>query len=362
MRRPVTLHGHDDEAVGDRGRRGQEPSGVRLPSELAGPDRDGVDVPGVVAEERGVSVDRDAGATDRVELDRGVPHRLLGVEVDRRGVGIERTTVGSRRRRARRAGGAGRRGAARPRRGVVPKPSLQRGDPSLRGDGDGGRHGWSVVAIDAPELPAAREIRGDDLRREPTAITDDPSTTGCERPKSPGAGPREGRRGATTPCTAAGRHPRGNPCGPRRPAFVSTRRSPAPTRPRRAANHPRTIAKRTRAPVKGGDVVPRRNELGVAQSRAILGGAGRSDAQPVNRAIGASRIRSTTLAGPEVVERVDVLPVQAHAEVHVRCGVAEMSGAGERDLAFPLATRSSCGRGPPKGTNTSTGGRPRDRS
>ena len=44
---------------------------------------------GVVAEERGVPVDRDAGSTDRVQRDRRVPRGLARVEVDRRDMRVD---------------------------------------------------------------------------------------------------------------------------------------------------------------------------------------------------------------------------------------------------------------------------------
>ncbi len=95
-RRPVTLHGHDDEIAGDGGRRREEAAGIHLPPELARRDGDGIHVTGVVTEERGVSVHRDARATHRVELDRRVPHGLARVEIDRGDMGVERTAAGCR--------------------------------------------------------------------------------------------------------------------------------------------------------------------------------------------------------------------------------------------------------------------------
>ena len=294
MRRAVTLNGHDHEVVRDRRRRRQEPARIRRPSDLAGRDRDGVDVAGVVAEERRVTVDRDAGSTDRAQRDRRVPHGLARIQIDRRDMGIERTSAGWRRRGTGRA--RARRGSrARPGRRVA-EPLRVDQDPPARRRGDGRRHGWSVVPVDRPPLRPAPEVRGDDLRgadgdrdgpvgdglRE-TEVAVRAAEGNVEMPRSPIR--RLGRIGERS-----------------RVARVALRLGPAPDRlgggspqdePASPDHHggEDDRAREEAASTCG-------NEPGVAQSRAILGGTRRSDARPAPQATGASRMRSTNLAGP----------------------------------------------------------------
>ena len=82
------------------------------------------------------------------------------------------------------------------------------------------------------------------------------------------------------------------------------------------------------------------NVLGVAQSRAILGGASRSDVQPEAGAIGASRIRSTMLVAAEVVHRVDVLAGEPNAQMHVRATASPAWPLPESAMCCPWTTTS----------------------
>ena len=123
-RRSVALDGRDHEVVETASDVVRNPPASTVQRMLAGGDVDRVDVPRVVADERGVAVDRDAGAADRVELDGGVPHRLPRVEVDRGEVGIERTASSDPRPAMGSATRSPRRGRGARPGGPSPNPSV----------------------------------------------------------------------------------------------------------------------------------------------------------------------------------------------------------------------------------------------
>ena len=189
---PVPLDGGDDGSVGDRERVGEEAAGIRGPPDGAGGDVDRVHRARVVAQERGIAVDGDAGATDLVELHRGVPHRLR-VSRDRSRPRANRTN----RHRIPSPATVKTTGSMSTQATGSPcfRAGCRRSPPCRSGCAAWTFRRWPARRTGRSRDPRSRALarsRGRPRRSNPrlTAMTEDPSTTGCESPNAAFGPPR----------------------------------------------------------------------------------------------------------------------------------------------------------------------------
>ena len=210
---------------------------------------------------------------------------------------------------------------------------------------------------------AAPEVRGDDRVGADGDDATDPSMTGCESPNVAVRARRGARRDATIPDTVAGPRRSSDPSG--RVALRTGSSRPTGL----GGSGPIRTSQSSRDHHGGEDDRAREeaastcgNEPGVAQSRAILGGARRSDAQRSLRRDGREPDEVDEPRGTEVVERVDVLAVSRTP----RCTFGAVSPtwpAPESAIDLPPGDEIAlCARGARRGTSTWKGARRRGRS